>query len=166
MTATLESTLEAKWAEYLRLREQNTNYSAFVRLGEIANCVRCAQIPPPVKSKWVDVLEQVNVPADVLRSITSDAKKDLECIARILSVEGTLLYEETVLLITLRVQVEMLFAFLAERGFVDRPDTNRVDEQLRAVAWSPENRSAYRSGQQAARRNWGLPLQSEWLGTV
>jgi hypothetical protein len=163
--ARLHGALEERWTDYLRLREQDAHYAAFVRLGEIANCVRYADLSSQDRSKWANVLEQTDISPDVLGSIKVEARSKIERLWQIIGGGGVYVYEEAVLVITLRVQLGMLLDYLAQRGVVDFLDVKSVDEQLQALASAPENSSAFRSARQSARRNWGLPLRSRWLDT-
>jgi tellurite resistance protein len=108
VTFTLSDALEERWAEYVRFREQNAHFSAFVRLGEIANCVRHAEASSKVRSRWKGILEEIDISTDVLRSIKVEALETIERLERILGIGDTCQYEEAMLVITFRVEIDML----------------------------------------------------------
>lgn len=161
----LSAALEERWAEYLRLREQNAHFDAFVRLGAIANCTRYAQASSELRSKWSGILEQIDSSTDVLRSIKPEALEKIRRLERIVGIGSVLTYEEALLVIKSRVEIDMLISYLAERGVMEFVDFNSIDDQLQEAASSLENSPVFRSARQAAKRNWGLPLRSQWLGS-
>jgi len=42
-------------------------------------------------------------------------------------------------------------------------DVAALDDALQAIATSPVNARAFRSAQDAAKQNWGIPLHTRWL---
>jgi hypothetical protein len=165
LSTDLASAIEERWADYLRLCREGASYSAGVRLGEIANCLRFAHLAPELASKWSRVLEGVTLSSDMLQSVRNEAARRIERLDRMLGGGSPVTYEEMLLLITMRVQLEVLLAYLAERGIGDLPDFGSLDEDFSAAVSSPKNSAAYLTAQQSARKNWGLPLRSKWLGS-
>jgi hypothetical protein len=161
----LANAIDGRWADYLRLCREGAIYSASVRLGEIANCLRFAQLASDLASKWSGALKRVTMSPDMIQAVREEARTKAERLGRMLHGDSSMTYEEMLLLITIRVELEMLFAFLAERRIGDLPDLSSLDADLSAAACSPKNAAAYVTAQESARKNWGLPLRSEWLGT-
>ena len=155
--------LDERWAEHLRLRQQGASLAAFVRLGEILNCVLHGEVAAKLRVTWTDKLQQVDLPIAVVDDIKREGLQKIERIERIVGAGGPLVYEEALLVLTFRVELEMLVDYLSWRHVDGLPDTSSVDAKLLETAMAHENSSAYRSAQQAAQRNWGLPLHSKWL---
>lgn len=161
----LARAIEERWADYLLLCREGATYSAGIRLAEIAHCLRFAHLAPELALKWSGVLEAVVVSSDMIRSIRNEVQRNVERLNQMLVGSTPLIYEEMLLLITIRVELEVLMAHLTERGVSDLPDVGSLDEDLSATVRSPQNSGAYLAAQQSARKNWGLPLRSKWLGT-
>src|SRR5262245_58262833 len=118
----LAGAIEERWADYMRLDREGAVYSACVRLGEIANCLRFAQLSPELVSKWSDVLKHVAIPPVTIQCISDEVARTVQRLNRMLGGGSSVTYEEMLLIITIRVELEMLLAFLAERGFGGLPD--------------------------------------------
>jgi hypothetical protein len=161
----LAKAIEERWADYLRLSREGAIYSASVRLAEIAHCLRFAHLAPELALKWSGILEAVVMSSDMIQSIRNEAQRRVERLNRMLGGGSPVAYEEMLLLVTIRVELEVLLAYLAERGVGDLSGVGSLDEDLSAAVRSPQNSVAYFSAQQSARKNWGLPLRSKWLGT-
>lgn len=159
------SALEGRWREYVRLYRGGALYSAFVRLAEIAHCLRHDALSPEVSDQWRAALDSLNVSGEEVRAVLHEAREEIKRLQRILSVGARYTYEELVLLITSRVELELLSDFLGERGFdrLEMPIT--LDNDLEAIASSASNAGGFGSAQAAARKSWGLPLRSRWLGS-
>jgi hypothetical protein len=93
----------------------------------------------------------------------AEAIKNASRLQRMLSIGTTFTYEELMLAITIRVELQLLSQFLASGG--EAPDFHflDIDDELWRVAGHPENASAFRSAQTEARRNWGAPIQASWI---
>lgn len=163
MSRAIANALDERWAAYLRLYGKKAIYSAFVRLSEIANCLQHGQIPLGLASKWSAALNEVTISPDAVQSIRCEARNKIERLQRIVGSSGILAYEEILFVITLRTELDMLLSYLEDRGIEDLPDASSLDDDVLAIARSLGSSSAYRSAQESARRNWGLPLRSKWL---
>ena len=130
----------------------------------IANCLGHAQVPPETRTRWTALLEEVSISHEALRSIQGEARKTIARIERIVGTGSQFVYEEVLLVITLRVELDLVSAYLAQRGLGALPDVDRRDEEITSVFSTSAHSSISRSAQQTARRNWGLPLHSKWLG--
>jgi hypothetical protein len=165
LTPALSHALEERWAQYIRLREQQAHYAAFVRLAEIANCLRYGKLSPQIRLKWTQRVAQPDLTQEIIKSIEVEAQNGMDRIQRIVGT-GALIEDEALLVITLGVQLEVLLVYLKERGARSSLDLGRVDALLQTMASEPENLAVYRSALRAAKQNWGLPLQSKWLSSL
>jgi hypothetical protein len=166
MSAELERKLEARWDQYQHYLAGGASYSALVTLGEIANILRNGLISGAAAAKWRRTLDETSIPLDICAQAVAKAKSDIARLRRILSVGTKFLFEEDVLLVTMRVELEIFSDFMRERGTAIEFDLESVDCDLRHVARSRENAKEFRSAQAACGRNWGLPLRSAWLNSV
>jgi hypothetical protein len=155
--------LEERWTDYRRFYREGETYSAFVCLAEIAHCLQYATLPPQLIQKWSMTIQNVSIADEDMRSAYTAVDQKVQRMQRIVSVGSRFIYEETLLLITMRVELELLSAFLKERGIAIRMDVALLDDVLVAMSTSPENAQDFRIAQAAAKKNWGIPLQTRWL---
>jgi len=164
LTKGLDREFEALWQKYIRMREQHAHYSAFVYLGEMANCLRYAKLSSEARLKWRQRLQQPELTQAIIESIEIEALQDFEHLRRIVG-NGALVFEEAVVVIGHGVRLEALLSYLAERGVSIALDAGLVDALLQIVDSEPENFSVYQSARQAVRRN-SVPIQSRWLSNM
>lgn|SRR5258708_2158858 len=163
VTEGIEPVLAERWADYQRLRAAGAAYSALVRLGEIGNVLDHKDGHDPAVQKWKLTVGEAQIPDAMRGAAIAEAIKDVSRLQRMLSIGTTFTYEELMLAITIRVQLELLSQFLAQRGEAPDFHLSAIDDGLRRVAGHHENASAFRSAQTAARRNWGAPIQASWI---
>jgi hypothetical protein len=152
-----------RWAEYQRFYRAGAAYSALTRLGAIENCLKHGRLSGAVAQKWQTLLRDVPLSDEDLTKARSEAFDTLERLRRMISVGTKFIYEELLWAITMRVELQLLSDFLRSRKVADEIDTAAVDAELRDLGRSKENASAFRNAQNAAKRNWGIPLHTSWL---
>lgn len=163
MSDRLDQALRELWSEYRRYSSVGEHYSAIVNLGEVENLLRHGKIPRPLNRKWRATLDHEHIQAQSLALAAKGAKADIARLRHVMSIGDKFIYEETMLLITLRVEVQLATEFFESRGFEFAADIRDVDVALRRIARSGLNFTAYESARRKARKNWGLPIVSKWL---
>jgi hypothetical protein len=163
--ATLDNALAERWAEYERLRDGGEPYSAAIRLAELENCLQYQRIQKPVRHKWEAKVCEAESEQDVGR-VLAGAVAAMDRLHRMLSIGTDYVYEELMLLITIRVELDLLFEFLAKRGAIDAIASRLgvLDEELLEIAHSEKHRTPFSKAQAGARGSWGIPLETRWLG--
>jgi hypothetical protein len=164
MAKDVSQVLEERWSDYLRFDREGEACSAFVCLAEITQCLNYASLPQQLTQKWSVMIQNVPITDEDMRSVRTAVAQKIRQMQRIVNVGTRFIYEEALLLISVRVELELLSAFLAERGIPMAMDLAAVDDALLAIATSsPANARDFRSAQAAAKQNWGIPLHSRWL---
>jgi len=105
----------------------------------------------------------VEVSNEMYRQAVAEAKQNISRVERMLGIGTTFLYEELMLALTVRVELGLLCEFFIDRGIALEFSPGSFDEKLLEVSRRKENVVAFRSAQAAAKRNWGVPVQSPWL---
>jgi hypothetical protein len=159
----IERLLAQRWTRYEEYKRSGAAYSALVRLGEIINVLRHGGISEPVGRKWNVAARQVEVSNEMYRQAVAEAKQNISRVERMLGIGTTFLYEELMLALTVRVELGLLCEFFIDRGIALEFSPGSFDEKLLEVSRRKENVVAFRSAQAAAKRNWGVPVQSPWL---
>lgn len=157
--------LESRWEAYLKFYREGAIYSAFVRLSEIANCLQHGDVSSNVIAKWSEALRRVEPTHDDLSTIGREARHQIARIRQMLNAGVDLTYEEVLLAITVRTELDLLSGFLGDRGVVIDAEVGSLDEDLDEVARARRSLVVFRSAQKAAKKNWGLPLRSKWLSS-
>lgn len=165
MRTNLIDKLNERWAAYRLFYREGAIYSAFVRLSEIANCLQHGNVPSTEMARWAEALRLVEATPNDLLSISGEAKQQIERVRRMLDTGTELIYEEALLIITVRTELELVFKFLRDRGVSEVADASSLDHDLNVVLRSPKSSAVFRSAQAAAKKNWGLPLHSRWLSS-
>jgi len=159
----IERLLAQRWTRYEEYKRSGAAYSALVRLGEIINVLRHGDISEPVGRKGDVAAGKVEVSDEMYRQAVAEAKQNISRVERMLGIGTTFLYEELMLALTVRVELGLLCEFFIDRGIALEFSPGSFDEKLLEVSRRKENVVAFRSAQAAAKRNWGVPVQSPWL---
>lgn len=107
------------------------------------------------------MLDQELISEERLSLAAKGAKADVARLRHVMRVDDKFIYEEAMLLITLRVMVQLAMEFFESRNYDLAVDTQDVDENLRRVARLAQNFTAYESARRKARKNWSLPYRLE-----
>jgi hypothetical protein len=158
----LEEVAQTKLAEYDTLKQAGDVYAAFVKLSEVCNWLEgTAPSDPEISQRY---LERCNSP--LARSEKENLQRGIErrisTLAKIMDVGTRFTFEEVLLLITFATELELLKSFLRARRLPISAETASVESKL--LALSERHPQLFRSAQATARRNWGIPLRSHWLG--
>jgi hypothetical protein len=145
VTEGIEPVLAKGWADYQRYRAAGAAYSALVELGEMGNVLDHQDGHDPVVQKWKRTVGEVQIPNAMRGAAIAEAMKDVSRVQRILSIGTTFIYEELLLVITIRVRLELLTQFLAQRGEVPDFHLSAIDDEIRRIAGYHENAAAFRS---------------------
>jgi len=162
----MEKALRDVWASYERFRSKGEAYSAITQLAGLENVVFFGTLEVSVRDRWRSrVVNEKLSPAEMEVALTS-AKVTVERLKRILGVGGRFEYEELMLLLTLRIEVDLVNELLVRRTGVAAAETVTIDEDLVDLMQSTNHSSAFANAQAAARRNWGIPIATRWLSSV
>ena len=158
----LERTLWSRFEEYRHFMESDAVCSAMVRLGEILHCTQASD--HQLKQKWTERIESQALGESAWNKAVAGVQAKAQRIAQILSTGGTYEFEEFVLILTLRIELELALEFLRFRGLaVPEIDLSALDADIEEVALSAPNKRLFDSARQRVKKNWGLLLRSRWL---
>lgn len=143
--------LEAAIPEVRRRAASGAALSAVVLLGEVF----AASAPETRSDALRDVRAQVS--EDVLLRARAEAVQAVDRALHILSIGSTFDSHEIILVLTTRFEVELASPILNETV-----DFRRLDDELRVLARSRENRKAFSTALRTIRRNWSVPIDDRW----
>ena len=163
MSDVTENLLQNRWTEYQRLLEACASYAALVRLAEIDNVLSQDGMPWPISHKWSLIVQEETIPDEMYRKALAEAEQNVLRLKRTLSAGTNFTYEEMVLAITLRVELQLFSEFFLKRRGAIEFAVDLADEDLREVSRHSQNVSAFCSAKAVARGNWGIPIRSSWF---
>jgi hypothetical protein len=151
--------LETALPEYERLSSSDAALSAVVKLGEVLAVADEADRP-----RASDAVRG-HVTAATLEAAATEAVGVRGRALRVLSVGTTFTWEELVLVLTMRIELELASLVMALFG-VDTGAFNlsTLDAELSKVALSAENRGRFASALASIRRNWNVTVVDRWSG--
>jgi len=151
------STLETALAECVALGEEGAALRGLVKLaiylhGVDANTYRIAV-----------VRMQAVLTAVIIETAVREAAGAVSRARKILSVGTKFEWEEIVLVLTIRTEVDaaasVLSAFGIHKSSLHLAD---FDDELREIARSKENARTFASALVSIRRNWSMPITNQW----
>lgn len=166
-TKEFEREFEKRWWEYERLRDVGETYAALLRISELENCLEKVFSREGMYRDWRAAIRETHLSAREIARVRAGAKATANRLWKIVSTGTDFVYEELVLLLTLRVQLELVLEFLARRNItcIASDRVAPTDEEISAIASSRRHRAAFSDAQIAVARHWGLPLRARWLLT-
>jgi hypothetical protein len=158
----LEEQIEEFFQCYKILLQEGAYYRAVKRLAEIANCLPKLHKTPQML--WKDRLRKEPLPEDVTQIVKTEIEKDIQQVKRILSFGTKWTVEEIVLVLSNRIDVDLVSFFLKEYCFLNLTiELEDVDEAIIRVAKSKENNYNFRVAVSVLKKNWGFPIDNQWL---
>jgi hypothetical protein len=146
---------------YRDLLARGAPFSALAAFGGIVNVL--PQLSARARALWIDRLMLEPLGPELVDHAAGEASRERERMRRIGSVGESWEWEELVLLVTSRVQLDLVAEALHFAGHTPKFDLMDVDELLNRIAKSRANAGLYASARDQCRRNWGLPISSRWL---
>jgi hypothetical protein len=159
----LEEVFVERLLEYSYLMQGGAYFGAVSRLAEIENCLPL--LSKGLQAKWKERISKEVLSEDVLHELKIEIEKAIKKIKRILAFGTKWQYEELLLVWTIRIQIEMLLCFLSERHQLTECNFSLedVDEAMIEVAKSKINKQNLQIATNLMKKNWGLPINSQWL---
>lgn len=137
--------------------------AAIVKLGELLKWDKSAQYKSHIRRLELEHQIRTHVDPDVLRNAQTKAVDARKQAIKILSFGTKFTWDELVLILTLRIQLELASAVMAlwdvEPSFFDLPG---LDSEIREVAMCRVNRRAFASALQTIRKNWYANIEDVW----
>ena len=114
-------------------------------LAEIDNVLSQDGVPWPISHKWALIVQNETIPDEMYRNALAEAEQNVSRLKRMLSVGTNFTYEEMVLAITLRVELQLLAELLLKRRGAIEFAPDLADEDLKEVSGHSQNVFAFRS---------------------
>lgn len=154
----MKEQLNVLWQEFETLNRQKHVYAAFLRLADIASVLSCA--PPDVRQWYESKLSSVSLDSVAKEHLQEGILSQYAKISRIMSVGDKWNEDELLLLITIKVQIDLLLEFLASRGVrFESSEESKISIAISEIASSPSNVKTFKRAALLARRNWGVPIR-------
>lgn len=147
--------------EYDRLTNEGEVYGAWLRLAEIVHrCTFESVDRNEPRLRWA--LDEP-ISTSILETLRNRANAEVNRIQRMLSAPGSYEVEEIVLVLTSRLQLELLARYMARRSLsLGDCGLNEVDLDIRSAFQSTDNRAKYQTALALLERNWSLGIELPW----
>jgi hypothetical protein len=160
----LEEELQESFRFYKKLLGAGVYYNALTYLAEIFHCLPA--LDDASDRRWTNTLRSEKLSAETLNAAIAGIEKDAQIIRRILSVGAVWNDDEILLVLTKRVQIDLLLVFLTEFCSYDRTvNIGDIDERINSISQTKENKHTFEEARNLMKKNWGLPIKSKWLST-
>lgn len=158
----LEKRLNEKFQEYMIFLHGGGIYPAIQILAGINNCI--PKLKKTEQNKWLKLLHSEKIDKDSLQIIMSELRKDIYEIKRLLSIFNVWIVEELVLVLTLRIQVDLVIALLDEMNLlIEDIDLQNIDKKILEISIANKSKLPFKSSVNLINKNWGLPIRNKWL---
>lgn len=150
--------------EYFAFRDRGDAYAALLRLAELHHCRKLLSVA--LVKELDSALTPSTLDPTLSESVVRRAKDQAARIERIVTVGSNFLDDEILLVMTLRVQLELLTTLLQDLYAIDLGiDFDQMDAWIREAFCRPRLGQKLQEVLAQMRRNWGLPIESHWLSS-
>jgi hypothetical protein len=157
MRGTWDAVLKEVLPEYQRLSASGDALSAVAKLGEVL------AVADKEESHRARVAVRSHVTADLVEHAAAEAVRVRGHALHVLSIGSEFVWDELVLLLTMRMQLELASLVMDSFGIdTSAFDLATVDVELREVASSKQNRARFVSALATIRRNWDIQIEDKW----
>ena len=164
MKIQLQAELQERFRFSNELLQAGEYHSALNYLAEIFHCL--SALDEESQRQWTASLMSEKLSPEMLNAGVEGIEQEAQIIRRILSVGTVWNGEEILLVLTKRIQIDLLLDFLTEFCSYDRTvSIDDIDERLNSIAQSKENKHSFEESRNLMKENWGLPINSKWLST-
>ena len=162
---TVGTELSRRVEEFERFRDGGEIYSAIARLAEIFHSLQ--SLSTGEASRWRQTVKHALASAGRVDAVPRRVRSNAKRVRRLLAVGTSFGDEEVVLLLTLRIEGDLVEEFLRQwQGSGSGVRWDDIDTNVVALAKSVRHRRLFRRSQEQVRRNWGIPLHSKWLDPI
>jgi len=160
--STLEKRLNEKFEEFILFFNLGGPYSSIKILGELYNCV--LKLDKTIQPEWLERIRDVCFSEVQLQIIVDELEKDIKNIERLLSIFNVWIEEEIVLILTLRIEVELISNVLTFIGYNKvSADFSSIDEKILQISQAEDSKRAFSESVSLIKKNWGMPITNKWL---
>ena len=156
MDSKLRKALEERRREYDTLVESADYYAAFIRAAEI-DAVTALETSPTGITDYLSAAD--DLPSHVIEAVQHGAKRTEDRIRQIMSTGSHWNEDEIMLVLTLRIQNDVLYDFLTKRGVGIAVDSRRLRYESLIEKFEECCPGDLIPTLAAIRRNWGVPLK-------
>ena len=158
----LETTFDERFKEYAYLWQVGEYYGAAKRLAELSHCLPNLD-NEKTRKKWQDQIQSIGavIPNEIVIALEDGVGKDAERISRILSVGTRWEIEEILLILGVRIEIDLMLAFLKEHCSHTVTITlylEYIDTEIERLAQSKEHGGLVGGSISMMKKIRGLPL--------
>lgn len=158
----LKKQLDAQFDEYMYFKDYNDTLGAFFRLSQIYNCI--PRLEKKEQSRWLKIVRKETLNQEQIQLIKTNLEGHVEHMERLLSAFSDWIFEDIVLLLTIRIYMDLATDLLKEFGYLNEEfDLKDIDENIQDISKTKSGKSEFISAVKSIRRNQPLPINNTWL---
>ena len=162
MNYQIEEELQESFRFANELLKASAYHSALNYFAEIFHCLPL--LDNSTRRRWENNLRSQKLSVETLNAGFVGIEEQVRIIRRILSIGTVWNGDEILLVLTKRVQMELLLTFLTEFFSYDETvSLDDIDKRINSIAETKENKHTFEEAKRLMRKNWGLPINSEWM---
>jgi hypothetical protein len=161
----IEEKLQESFRFANELFKAGAYHSALNSLAEIFHCLPI--LDSSTRRRWENRLRSQKLSVETLNAGFVGIEEEVRIIRRILSIGTVWNGDEILLVLMKRIEIDLLLTFLTEFcSYHEAVSLDYIDERIKSIAETKENKHTFEEAKGLMRKNWGLPINSKWLRTV
>ena len=154
---------EGLYSEFLHFAEESTAFRSAVKLGELWNHLQYSTLPQSAKERWKLNVDEGRSYIAAPESLQPELAERLDKLQRIVGTGTKFVYEEIVVIISQRVQIDLVLDLPSIRLEVDLSMLESIDDDIKSLSASSLNHSAFEAAKVSVRKNWRIPIRHRLL---
>lgn len=157
METSLVNQIEECFAEFEYYWSLKAYYVALCILGEVVDA--SPHLPKSVRMASIQRLKKIRIPSAIAYLIRIDLLNDRDYVLRMLSISDSLVYEEILLILVKRRELENVKRILEEYGsYQVNLDLQEIDDFINHVLKSPKLNDDFHLALESMKKNARLPF--------
>ena len=117
-----------------------------------------SEFPKNVKEDWKSRIAKAQSIIPSPDTIQAEVDERIRGLERIVSIGTEFIFEEIVVIISERIQIDLILKLPTKVVDIDGALLERIDGEIAALSTAPVNQAAFRSAKNRVRKNWGSPI--------
>ena len=160
---TLQKRLNEKFDEYVFFKNSREPYANLKLLGDVYNCA--LTLDKSKKFQWLERLRKEEQLSDSqIQIVLAGLENTVGVVEHLLSCFEVWIFEELVLLLTERIEVDLVKAVLEEIWHLETNiDLKEIDEKILEISMAKASKTPFKSAVNSIRKYSEMSITNRWL---
>lgn len=163
MTRESVNQLERLYSEFVESDGTSGTFESFVRLGEVWNCVQNSELTTHTRENWISRIVEAGSRISSPETLQAELDERIRGLERIVSIGTEFIFEEIVVIISERIQIDLILKLPSKVVETDRALLKRIDSEIATLSSAPKNQAALRSAKNRVRKSWSSPINHQLI---